>query len=153
MVRIRRSDKTFSVGSPTAILMATSCAQHLHVVCAGILDALIRVVDRGCFLLQCAPEGRQHQLLVDVAPQMPTLDATGEDIQDHSQIDELLPKDDVGDVYDPYLVWMVDNQLLHQVGATRVGVVAVGRPALVADHLPGYAHRLHQLATPLAVHL
>jgi hypothetical protein len=104
--------------------------QAIDVVSAGVLDALIGVVDE--------PEagdvpGRQGlvqrlqgELRAQVVGQGPADHLAGEDVEHHGQIDERLRQPDIGNVGRPQLVEASQDQAARQMGPANMGVATVG---------------------------
>src|SRR5512135_3886786 len=102
------------------------------------------MVDLRTSPLERPPQGRDCQLLLQAAAQVPAPDATRENVHDHRQIDELLSQTNISEVRNPDLLGTLHLQALNQVRVPGEWVVAVGRPR---PPLPGFAR------DPQLVHL
>src|SRR5438093_13594634 len=61
---------------------------------------------------------------------MPAANASRKDIHEHSQVDKLFQKSNIGDITHPQLIWTDNLQMLHQIRITRKGMGTVsGRDA------------------------
>jgi hypothetical protein len=89
-------------------------------------------------------QGRDRQLLLQAAAQVPAPDTAGEQVHQHRQIYELLLQPDVGDVGHPDLIRTNDLQALDEVRVARERVVAVGGPGPPCGRRAAEAHLVHQ---------
>jgi len=83
------------------------------------------MMDLGRVLGQGTLQGRQGQVLLQGAAQIPAADAPGEHVHDHRQVDELGLQVDIRNVSDPDLLRPYDVHVLHQVRVTWEGMLAI----------------------------
>src|SRR5512135_2956258 len=117
----------------------------------GILHPLIGMMDLRTPALECSQKGRDRQLLLQAAAQMPAPDRAGEHVHQHCQIHELLPQSNVGDVGHPDLFGTLHFQAIDQVRVPGERVVAVGRPWPPLRGIARDAQLVHQPPHPLGV--
>jgi tetratricopeptide (TPR) repeat protein len=117
-----------------------------------VLDALVRMVNLWSRILdEPALQSDQSQGVVQVAPQMPPPDTSGEDVHDHRQVNEPVAQADVGDVTHPDLLRAHDLQVQNQVRVAGKIVLAVGCAPLLALDLGLDVHQTHQTLHSLVV--
>jgi hypothetical protein len=94
----------------------------------------------------------QSQNVIQAATQVPSANATGEDVHDHGQVDKVMAEANVGDVRYPYLFGPHDLQVLDQVRIAGKVVLTVGCAAVSALGLGLDVHQPHQTLHPSVVH-
>ena len=96
------------------------CQQPVGVLWAGELAPLIAVPDFRSGFGQSDVNGLQHESDVQGLVEFPTDHVTRKPVHDSDQVHPASVQTDVGDVYAPDLVWMVNDQIAQQV---RVNLV------------------------------
>src|SRR4051794_31892056 len=102
--------------------------------------------------LDCHGQGGDGEFGTHMLAHRPTDDFSGEQIEDHGQVEPALAGRDIGDIRQPDLIRLLGHEIpIEQVGRDRQRMLAVGRAhAIAARYVSPDAMPAHDPLDPLA---